>query len=86
MGPNESFQPHHAVVSRPPVKSIQQDVLATYITRCCKETRGAAATATFSVQSKLSALRKTVALYVTFKLGHSQSQFMFQALVVSNVV
>lgn len=43
---NESFKPHHAVVS-PSVQSIQQDVLAPHITRCCKETREAATTVAF---------------------------------------
>jgi hypothetical protein len=78
---------NHAILwFLPPVKSIQQDVLATYITGCCKETREAAATAAFSVQSKVSALCKTKALHMTATSGHSQNQFTFQAMVVSNIV
>ena len=46
----------------------------------------AAGTAAFSVQSKVSALCKTKALHMTATSGHSQNQFTFQAMVVSNIV
>lgn len=48
---NESFKPHHAVVS-PSVQSIQQDGMAPHITGCCKATSKVPATAVFSVQGK----------------------------------
>jgi hypothetical protein len=35
---NESFKPHHAVVS-PSVKSVQQSVLPSHNTGCCEETK-----------------------------------------------